>query len=187
MNKKALRDEINRHFLNMNDSTLENLSRRTTEIFVKSKIWNSSDIILAFLSFGKELKTDSIINQAIIEGKRIAVPRIYGKEMKFHYIESLNDNFEINKWDIKEPLRETPVWKDKDGKTLMVTPGLAFSPKGGRLGRGGGFYDRFLSTYGKNIFTAAFCTEGQIRDNVPVEEHDRIMDAVCSDSHFYQL
>nr|MDA3810291.1 5-formyltetrahydrofolate cyclo-ligase [Spirochaetaceae bacterium] len=130
-------------------------------------------------------QTDFLIKQAFKSNKKVAVPRIYGKDMKFHYINSLNDPFELNKWDIREPLEPTPSWTSADGRALMLTPGLAFSKGGGRLGRGGGFYDRYLSEYGNDLTTVGLCFEQQIREDFPVNEHDYLINAVCSNRSFY--
>lgn len=151
------------------------------------KIWKDAETILLFLTFGKEFQTDFLIGKALQSGKKVAVPRIYGKVMKFHYIQSLNDPMELNRWEIREPLPSAPFWTPDDGKALMLTPGLAFTEKGERLGRGGGFYDRYLSDYGDFLFTVALCFEEQIRVEIPVDEHDYILDAVCSNQHFTLL
>lgn len=180
MDKKTVRREINQFFNRISHKDLAKCSLDTSKILMHHKIWKESDIILAFLTFGKEFETDHLIKEALQSGKKVAVPRIYGKEMKFHYISSLDDEFEINRWMIREPLSEVDFWTPADGDALMLTPGLAFNSKGGRLGRGGGFYDRFLSTRGKNLFTVALCFEKQIREDFPVEPRDYTIDSVCS-------
>jgi 5-formyltetrahydrofolate cyclo-ligase len=185
MSKKTIRMEINRFFNSLSEKELETLSLQTTGIIKKTPIWEDSKIILAFLSFGKEFNTEALIKEALLSGKKVAVPRIYDKQMKFHYIESLDDDFEINRWGIREPHESSPCWKGAHGTALMLTPGLAFNKKGGRLGRGGGFYDRFLSSEGEYIFTLALCFEQQIRDDFPVEKQDYIMDAACSNQKLY--
>ncbi len=169
----------------MDESLIEQYSLETTDLLICHKIWEKENTILVFLTFGKEFHTDTLINRALDSGKKVAVPRIYGKKMKFHYIQSLNDRFEINRWNIREPLPSSPFWTPEDGPALMVTPGLAFNKKGERLGRGGGFYDRFLMDFGNNLSTVAVCFEQQIRDDIPVDKQDYKLDAVCSNSDLY--
>ena len=60
---------------------------------------------------------------------------------------------------------------------LMLVPGLAFTPEGRRLGRGGGYYDRYL-TGKENIYKAGTAYPFQILPDLPVESHDIIMDKV---------
>lgn len=64
---------------------------------------------------------------------------------------------------------------------LVIVPGLAFSKNGDRLGRGKGYYDRFLSscrTKNKNLFTVALAFAEQINENIPTESHDTKIDLV---------
>ncbi len=185
MDKKNVRKEIYQFFEDISPEKLKSLSFTVTENLTAQDLWQQSHVILAFLTFGKEFETSFLIKKALEEGKKVAVPRIYGKEMKFHYINSLNDNFDVNRWNIREPLSTTPFWLPEEDKTLMVAPGLAFKVSGGRLGRGGGFYDRFLSQFGKSLKTVGLCFEQQIRDDFPVGELDYPLQAVCSDRKLY--
>lgn len=185
MDKKAVRKEIYKFFQEISSEKLKSRSLTATENLTMQELWYQSDVILTFLTFGKEFETSFLIKKALEEGKSVAVPRIYGKEMKFHYINSLSDNFEINRWNIREPLSTTPFWLPEEDRTLMTTPGMAFKTDGGRLGRGGGFYDRFLSQFGNSLKTVGLCLEQQIRDDFPVGELDYPLQAVCSDRGLY--
>lgn len=63
---------------------------------------------------------------------------------------------------------------------LVVVPGVAFTRGGARLGRGRGYYDRYLSLPGLRAFCVGACFAHQLVDALPVEPHDRAMDAVCA-------
>lgn len=63
---------------------------------------------------------------------------------------------------------------------LVVVPGVAFTREGARLGRGRGYYDRYLSRPGLRAFCIGVCFAHQLVDTLPVEPHDRTMDAVCA-------
>ena len=65
---------------------------------------------------------------------------------------------------------------------LVLVPGLAFSRAGHRLGRGGGFYDRFLTGRARNARKLGICFASQLLDRIPTEEHDAVLDAVISDA-----
>lgn len=184
MDKKSLRKEIYYLFDEMPDSKRMSLSREASDRLMAQSLWKEAEQILTYLTFRKEFETEHLIRSALAEGKQVAVPRIYGKEMKFHYLNSLDDNLEINKWGIREPLTGSDLWNASRGKTLILTPGLAFGPSGSRLGRGGGFYDRFLSKIEEGIKTVGLCFESQHREDIPLEEHDRRLDALCTDKRF---
>jgi 5-formyltetrahydrofolate cyclo-ligase len=64
---------------------------------------------------------------------------------------------------------------------LILVPGLAFSPDGHRLGRGGGFFDRFLSGRGSGAYKLGVCFAFQLLDELPTESHDVTVDAVITD------
>lgn len=185
MDKKTIRKEINKYFNEIPEKELDRQSRNVTDLLIQQEFWNTSRTILAFLTFGKEFETSFLIEQALNQGKKVAVPRICGKTMNFHYIKSLNDDFQLNKWNIREPKTEAPDWTPERGNALLISPGLAFNRSGGRLGRGGGFYDRFLSEHSKNITSLGVCFEKQIREDFPVEKHDCLLDALCSEKSYY--
>ena len=77
---------------------------------------------------------------------------------------------------ILEPGAETPVVSPGEVDLILV-PGMAFDPTGGRLGRGKGYYDRFLGN-GKTI---GVCYQSALLPQVPMEAHDRRVDAIVTD------
>ncbi|MBN2655889.1 MAG: 5-formyltetrahydrofolate cyclo-ligase [Spirochaetales bacterium] len=184
MDKKALRREINTLIENMDDTVLTELSRIVSGLIIEQPLWQEAEQILLFLSFRKEFETGYLLEQAFKEGKTVAVPRIYGNDMAFHYLNSLDDNLETNKWGIREPLVDSPRWNPEKGRTLMLTPGVAFGPEGSRLGRGGGFYDRFLTQHGHTLKTVGLSFQCQFRNNIPMEEQDRRLDGLCTEKRF---
>ena len=65
---------------------------------------------------------------------------------------------------------------------LVLVPGLAFTPEGGRLGQGGGHYDRFLPTVRPDCATVGVCFAEQLVDHLPGEPHDHVVHVVVVDS-----
>jgi 5-formyltetrahydrofolate cyclo-ligase len=95
--------------------------------------------------------------------------------MDFHRITTLQEPWDIHSYGIKEPPKHYPVidpFSWEKGIVLSVTPGLAFDRKGGRLGRGGGYYDRFFNRCQENLLTLGVCFACQMVDQVPIESHD---------------
>ena len=115
-----------------------------------------------------------MLERALREGKRVAVPKIYGDTMKFLYLDDLS-RVEKNDMGIPEPIADTPVADDKTALVLM--PGLAFTKRGDRMGYGGGFYDRFLAEEPDHP-TLALCYDFQMVDSLPTEEFDIPVDTV---------
>lgn len=68
---------------------------------------------------------------------------------------------------------------------LIIVPGLSFSPEGKRLGRGGGFYDRYLESF--NGAKVGICYEGQLRNSLPTEPHDQEVDVVVTETRVMRI
>ncbi|MBO4547279.1 MAG: hypothetical protein J5700_06850 [Treponema sp.] len=101
--------------------------------------------------------------------------------------QSLAAQTEANAWGIREPLATLPLVAKKQmpARTAILVPGLAFAKDGRRLGRGKGFYDRYLSELraANPAFAAqgkfcGYCLEAQITDDVPTQENDVLMQVV---------
>ncbi len=124
---------------------LEKISSQVCHHIAASSEWKHAETVLAYLSFGKEISLDELIQKSLEEQKTLGVPLIEGStRMSFRKLDSWpSRGFEINKWGIREPGKTYPVLSP--GKnTLILVPGLGFSSDGKRMGRGGGFYDRYL-------------------------------------------
>lgn len=80
-------------------------------------------------------------------------------------------NLKKDKYGILEPDELIPAVKKED-IDLIILPGVAFDKSGGRLGYGGGYYDKYLNSCPQDICKVALCYDFQIVENVPVEEHD---------------
>ena len=115
-----------------------------------------------------------MLEQALRDGKKVAVPKCYGDEMKFIYLDDLT---KVAKGyaGIPEPIADEPAAHDETALVLM--PGLAFDPQGHRIGYGGGFYDKFLSRE-PNHPTLALCYDFQMLPHLDTEEHDIPVDTV---------
>ena len=115
-----------------------------------------------------------MMEQALRDGKRVAVPKVYGDTMKFIYMDDLSQ-VEEGYYNIPEPIADGPVAEDPTALVLM--PGLAFDEKGNRMGYGGGFYDKFLAQEPDHP-TVALCYAFQMVDHIPTEEYDIPVDCV---------
>ena len=139
--------------------------------------------ILTYVSTGSEADTRELIIKAVSDKKNVYVPRVYGKEMKFHKIISL-DELCPGYYGILEPDIHCEEWKNEvdivDGTDLCVMPGLAFDNNFNRIGYGGGFYDRFLSKY-PGVVKAAICYEFQMVDSILSEDTDIKPDWIVTD------
>ena len=174
MDKAALRRAIREKKRAMTEEEIASRSARLGELFAQTKAYRDAKTIYGYMPYNQEVRTVPMLERALQEGKRVAVPKVYGDTMKFIYLEDMS---QVAKSDmgIPEPVADGPVAEDKTALVLM--PGLAFDKEGRRIGYGGGFYDKFLSSE-PNHPTVALCYEFQMFTTLDTEEFDIPVDLV---------
>lgn len=149
----------------------EQMSYMIGKTLTQTEEWKKADTIALTVSRFPEVDTWQLIRKGWEEGKRIAVPKCHPdtKKMTFRQIQSFTD-LEHSFFGLFEPKEnETPA-VPKEEIDLVIVPGLLYSREGYRIGFGGGYYDRFLQDYKGHTVSLAFSL--QLRDYLPVEEHD---------------
>ena len=174
MDKKELRRTIRERKRAMTEEEIVSRSEALGVLFAQSEAYKAAKTIYGYLPYNQEVRTVPMLEQALKDGKRVAVPKVYGDEMKFLYLDDLT---QVAKGyaGIPEPIADEPVADDETALVLM--PGLAFDPQGHRIGYGGGFYDKFLAAE-PNHPTLALCYEFQMLPELHTEEHDIPVDTV---------
>ena len=174
MDKKELRARIREKKRAMTPEMIEEKSRILGEKFAASEAYRDAKTIYGYLPYNQEVRTVPMLERALREGKKVAVPKVCGEEMKFLYITDFG-RVEKGYAGIPEPLDDGQVAEDPTALVLM--PGLAFDAEGHRIGYGGGFYDRFLAREPHHP-TLALCYDFQMLPKVETEEFDIPVDWV---------
>ena len=174
MDKTELRKAIRQRKRAMTEEEIIAKSEALGKLFRQSEAYQSAKTIYGYLPYNQEVRTVPMLEQALADGKRVAVPKCYGDEMRFIYMDDLR-KVEKGYAGIPEPIADGPVADDKTALVLM--PGLAFDPQGNRMGYGGGFYDKFLAAE-PNHPTLALCYDFQMLPHLETEEHDIPVDVV---------
>lgn len=112
----------------------------------------------------------------VFPGQTVLVPKVYGRDMKFHRITALSE-LKPGKYGILEP-DNTDICEPKQG--LMIMPGLAFDKEHHRAGYGGGFYDRYLEQH-PAFYKAAVAFSFQIVDHIETERYDLKPDCIITE------
>lgn len=174
MNKQELRRTIRERKRAMTEEEIVERSNALAEKFYHTPTYQAASTIYGYLPYNQEVRTVPMLQRALDDGKRVAVPKVYGDEMRFIYLEDLT---QVSKGyaGIPEPIADAPVAEDKQALVLM--PGLAFDPQGHRIGYGGGFYDKFLAKEPHHP-TLALCYEFQMQAHLDTEEFDIPVDTV---------
>ncbi len=174
MDKLALRRMIREKKRAMTPEDIETASHRLGELFLGTDQYRQAKTVYGYLPYNQEVRTVPMLEQALKDGKRVAVPKVYGDEMRFIYMTDLSQ-VEKGYSGIPEPVADGPVADDPTSLVLM--PGLAFDKHGHRIGYGGGFYDKFLSKEPSHP-TVALCYGFQMVDFLETEEFDIPVDCV---------
>ncbi|WP_297630844.1 5-formyltetrahydrofolate cyclo-ligase [uncultured Clostridium sp.] len=177
IDKKFVRKTISikRDSLNQNEKTI--YDKKIIQYFIELEEYKKAENICIYVSFKSEINTREIIEIALRDRKNIYVPRVKkNREMEFIKINSLRD-LEKNKMGILEPkLNLTELVEKVD---INVLPGLAFDLERGRIGYGGGYYDRYFQNI--NCLNVSLCYEIQIIEKIPMEKHDIKYDYLISE------
>lgn len=178
------KSKIRKEVLALRKEISEN-EREKSKILVSEKIighqwYYSSDTILLYKSYGSELDTDFIAEDAFKKGKKVYYPKVCGEVMEFYRVTSL-DMLKSGYKGILEP-EETEKFcceEQNSKRVLMVMPGVAFDVLRNRIGYGKGYYDKYLSDK-PSIYTIAIGYACQMVDKIEANETDiRPMQVIC--------
>jgi 5-formyltetrahydrofolate cyclo-ligase len=165
--RKAIRDRL----LGLSQGERRERSAQICEGLRKSFSGMNSIALFAPQEFEPDL--DLLWELGLLEHHLVSYPRCEGRTLLFRTVSKLSDLCP-GRLGIREPVGEASPGR----LDLIVVPGLAFTANGNRLGRGGGFYDRFLSTIPGPTVKVGVCFAFQLLLEIPVESHDIKVDAV---------
>ncbi len=150
-----------------------------------------SDIIFTYVNFRSEVLTIPFINMMLEKGKKITVPLTVVKEKKLLAVHLTAPEKELHPGyrGIPEPLLSTKNYPDKciDPALIeaVIIPGSVFDYHGGRLGYGGGYYDRFLSNDAPGAVRIGLAFHLQMVDRLELQPHDQLMDIIITEKEIY--
>lgn len=145
----------------------------------------NSNSIFAYLPLQNEVNLLPLLELWIDESRTVCVPLINWEEntMRGGLLATLDESALIEtKFGIKEPKERHPL--PADCIDILLVPGVGFDSQGGRLGRGGGFYDRLIARSRPPIVIGV-CFDEQIVESIPRESHDQLMSVVVTPTKVY--
>jgi 5-formyltetrahydrofolate cyclo-ligase len=178
MNKAALRQKLRDVRQKLTAEEVARASLAAAELFLKNPLWASARTVALHLAVRGELPTTPLLMAAWEAGKRVALPRMENGRMVMRLVTSTTP-LTPGAFNIQEP-PATATEISPGELDLILTPGLAFDRTGGRLGQGGGDYDRLLSAVGPNCAKVGWCHDFQVIECVPVEPHDQRVDLIAT-------
>ncbi|MZG53101.1 MAG: 5-formyltetrahydrofolate cyclo-ligase [Nitrospinae bacterium] len=181
LDKAAIRKMMIRRRNDLTAEEVTELSRRIEENLFSCDEFLSRERILYHLSFEKEVNTDSMIERSLKLQKKVYVPRINksAKKMEICQIKSLDADMKLNDFGIREPVHAAV---ESPGKIdAVVTPGLAFDRSGGRVGFGGGYYDKLFAELPQSSLLIGIAYGFQIMDSLSQDSWDRKVQKVVTE------
>ncbi len=169
--KKELRSKLRAILDAMPPEMIQQRSSHAANLLFEQPEYKRAEIMMIYLSLPQEADTTPIVLRGWRDHKRVVAPQILWESKQMIPIE-INDLDDVadTQFGIREPARGMPI--PIELLDLVIVPGLGFDPQGNRLGRGRGFYDRFLSRPGFKGMTCAFALEEQVVDSIPASDHD---------------
>lgn len=179
--KRRLRDELRRWLKGLSPEQAHARSLAAAQRLIDTEVFARATAVMLYLPLIGEVDTRPIALRAWQEAKTVTVPLV--SHAQKHMIPVLLRSFEEpmnrDRFGVRSPQTGEPI--PISMIDLVIVPGLGFDRSGRRLGRGAGFFDRFLARpeFGGVVCGLAF--DGQIVDELPVDVHDIAMHMVVTD------
>ncbi len=164
-------------------------SERILSLLAENPVIMTAKHLFIYVHFRSEVETMELIEWFILTGKKISVPVTLLKDSSLLAVRLTDPASQLKPgcFGILEPTKERITQATVDPVTIdtVLVPGSVFDPTGGRLGYGGGFYDRFLSSAAPQAVRIGLAYEVQMVEEVPMEAHDQYMDMIVTEKKIY--
>lgn len=157
---------------------------RIADEIERLELWRAAARVVLFASLPDEIDTSTIWHRAIRDGKPVLLPRLTSARSLEFAVAAKSTLIMDPRYSISEPPPESPPI-DLARRDLVLVPGLAFDRQGGRLGRGGGYYDRTFATGrmpGARPILIGVGFGFQVVDRLPMTSLDVRMDGILSEA-----
>ncbi len=173
MNKKELRER-------MREKTKKNekYDREIIKKVMSLPEYSAAKSVFVYIGTGDEINTDILVDDMLSHGKDVYVPLCFGNGKMAAKSISSKEELKKGMYNIPEPRADAREIEPGE-ISLIIVPGVAFGRDFTRLGRGGGYYDRFLSQASRATLVAP-CREENLIETVPVDEHDCPVDIIVT-------
>ena len=166
----------------MEDGLREEFSQRACKLLLALPEYVQAKTVMAYIPLPDELDIAPALRSAWSNGKTVAMPRIiWGKhELKPIVTDNLDSDLTAGRHGLREPAGTEEVGLgDID---LVIVPAVGFDRRGHRMGRGGGFYDRFLARPALKARTVGITFDQQVLEELPVHIHDQAVQMIVTDA-----
>ena len=172
--KQNLREKILGFLRNQKEEDRSAKSGVILNKLLKLPEFQKAQTVLFYMPFDGEVNTLDMIKKAKEMGKKIGLPRILRKVKEIIPVLTycLDKELEMGPYGIQQPKDDSKMALKIEDLDMVVVPGVAFDGQNNRLGRGGGYYDRFLRKLPSQIPTIGLAFDFQLIERLPRQEHD---------------
>lgn len=180
MLKQELRTIIKERKRQFTQQQLRELSLPAIKKLMNHQAIKGAKTIMLYYSMADEVDTHDLIEQLIAMNKIVLLPKMIDNHtIEARLYKSKDDLKEAPSYHILEPIGN--IFTNLNQIETIIVPGVSFDKNGNRLGRGKGYYDRFLSQV-PNAYKIGLCFDFQIMDDIPAETTDIKMNEVIDNS-----
>ncbi len=179
--KKQLRQRLRKILADIPPDQAAMQGSQACQLLAQQPEYRRAEIVMVFLSLTGEPDTTPLVLRAWQDRKRVLAPRVSWEQRRMLPVEirSLTADLTVTGVGLREPVAGTPI--PVSLIDLVVVPGLGFDVDGNRLGRGRGFYDRFLANPEFRGVACALAFEQQLVPELPAGPLDRPVDLLVTD------
>lgn len=179
MNKKQIRDVVRKRCMESDPERMDEKSMRAQRLILGLPEFIKARNVGCYISMPREVGTSLLINECWRMGKAVWVPAFHDGTGEYH-LSLMKENSPITYKSGNVPEPRATEWIESKKIEFIVVPGVAFDGECGRVGHGGGHYDRIMAGDFAG-FKAGLAFEFQITEKIPVDEHDVRMDVVVTE------
>ncbi|RMF86283.1 MAG: 5-formyltetrahydrofolate cyclo-ligase [Nitrospinota bacterium] len=181
--KRTLRKQIWTHCLRLSDEEALIKSHRIQALLFSLPEFQQASFLLFYMAIRGEVQTEAMVRSALQLGKQVAVPLVdtQRRGLRISLVTDVDRDLQPGHFGILEPRPDAIREVSPEDVDIALIPGVAFDRSGGRLGRGGGYYDRFLSTLPARVLKIGLAFHLQLVPCVPRYPHDVPVDMLVTE------
>ena len=188
--KRKIRQEFLKKRNNLSRDEIKSKSEKIEKELFSLPEFQRAKTVMFYVSFRSEVETEKMTRNALKLKKKIVIPVVHGEKIVVSEIKNLKKELTKGSFGIKEPKKEFRRRVNQKEIDLVVVPGVVFGKRGGRLGYGRGYYDRFLRSKSirsrmsrsRQCALIGLAFDLQIARKIPLVKGDMKVDKIVTES-----